>query len=36
VYRGAIRVSTTRTIKAIAAGGGFSVSGIAKSTYTIR
>jgi len=35
VYAGPISVSTTTTIKAIAAGGGFSPSSVASATYTI-
>jgi hypothetical protein len=35
-YSGPIQVSTTTTIKAIAAGGGFSASAVASGTYTIN
>ncbi len=35
-YTGAIAVSSTTTIKAIAAGGGFSASAVATATYTIN
>ncbi|MFL6354418.1 MAG: chitobiase/beta-hexosaminidase C-terminal domain-containing protein, partial [Bryobacteraceae bacterium] len=36
VYTGPIQVSTTTTIKAIAAGGGLSASAVASATYTIN